>query len=129
MIEEGLFSHLKADAGLTALLRSTNIFGVIIPQNSGMPSVVYSRIAATRTQTLCGTDGLVKGLFQIDSYAISYLTAKKLANAVRLSLIDFHGAMGDTRVASVSLDTEVDLDDPEPGLYRVSQTYIIWFAE
>lgn len=130
MIEEGLFAHLKADAGVFGITAS-RIFALRIPQgqNIGDGTLVYQRAGSDRSATACASDRLVRGSFQIDAYAKTYLRAITLARALRVALIDYTGPMGDTHVDRVFLETEFDLDDPEPGLYRVSATYTIWYLE
>jgi len=130
MIEEGLFAHLSADAGVSSLAAS-RIFPLRVPQGQsiGDGAVVYQRVGSTRGHTTCATDRLVQGSFQIDAYAKTYIKAISLARALRVALIDHTGPMGDTHVDRVFLETEFDTDDPEPGLYRVSATYTIWYLE
>lgn len=128
MIETGIAAYLNADAGLTALV-GTRIFPVLAPQGVTAPYVIFARAGAARSSTTCGTDKKVAGTWQFDAYAKTYKTAAQIARALRLALIDYTGLMGDTPVDRVFLETEFDLDDPEPGLFRVSQTYTIWYLE
>lgn len=128
MIEESLYSFLSSDSAVSGLVED-RIYGQIAPQKSLLPRIVYSRVATQRSQSLCGTDSKVRAIMQIDSYDKTYKGSKTLADVLRHTLSDFTGDMNGTRVSTVSLDSDVDLDDPEPGLYRVSQTYFIWFVE
>lgn len=128
MIEQGLFEYLSANAGVSALVDS-RIYPSVMKQGVDMPVVVFSRIGSQRSRTFCATDSLVLGTFQLDCYDRGYLKAVQLAAAVRSALVDYAGLMGDTTVNQVSLESEFDTDDPEPGLYRVSQTYSIWYLE
>lgn len=138
MIEAGLSQFLKANAGVAALVANdpalTRIFPLVIPEHvrgdpKKMPCLVYQRIGTNRTATFCKTDGLVNVSMQIDCYSLSYLQAKQLADAVRKCLIDYTGLMGDTHVDRVFSDVEFDLVEQDVLLYRVSQTYTIWFLE
>lgn len=128
ILEESLFSFLSSDTAVGAFI-AERIYGLIQPQKGVQPCIVYSRIATDRTQTLCTTDSKVRAALLLDCYDKTYLGSKRLAQAVRQTLIDFSGDMAGTRVSSISLEAEVDLDDPEPGLYCVSQRYLIWFTE
>jgi capsular polysaccharide biosynthesis protein len=133
MIAESLHAYLSGHAGVSVLVGS-RVFPLMIPQHvyneaTKQPCLVYQLIGTTRDLTFCAVDQLVSGSYQIDAYARKYKQANELARAVRAALIDFSGLMGDTHVRRIMLDTEQDLLDPEPGLYRVSQTYTIWYLE
>lgn len=130
MIDEGLFAHLSADAGVAALAGS-RIYPLVIPQqsfreDSRQPCVVYSRDGAQRQKLFGGTSDMVSSAFTIDSYAPTLAAAQALADAVRVALLDFSGVMGATTVRAVFLENEFELADLEPGLYRVSQSWTIW---
>ncbi len=77
----------------------------------------------------CGTSRLTAGTFQIDSYAEQYVAAVSLAAAVRAALLDFQGMLNGVPVRHAFVETEGDLLDPEPGIFRVSQTWVIWYSE
>lgn len=128
-LEFSLFAFLAGDTAVAAVVEDRIYGGFIEDQRAKQPCVVYARVTATRSQTLCGTDGKVRAVMRIDSYDKSYNGAKALAELLRHTLTDFAGDMYGTRVSLVAMDSEIDLDDPEPGLYRVSQTYFIWFLE
>jgi hypothetical protein len=128
MIEEGLTTQLTADATLETLIAG-RVYAVMAPQGVRSPYLVFSKIVEQIGGTLCAQDDIGRDLFQFDSYAKSFFEALTVAKALRASLIDFRGAMGDTHVASIRLDNELHLLDPEPGLYRVSTTLFIWHGE
>lgn len=129
MIEEGLYSRMTMYAPLVARI-GTRVYPMVVPQSKPHevlhPCVVYQLIGRERQQRYCGTDRVVRSLYQVDTYAVSYLAAKEVAELVVACLIDFRGTMGDVFVHHISLETEFDLDDPEPGFYRVSKTFGIW---
>ena len=137
MIHEGLFAYLAADAGVLAYVDNGNvvrIFRQVIPQKipEGVPRVpclVYERSGVERQVTYCGTSGLVRSTFSIDSYAVKSSIAHELAAAVRDALLDYRGVMGGIAVSFCSLENEFDLQDIEPGLYRVVQSWSIWHEE
>jgi hypothetical protein len=136
MIEEGLFTYLSADTTVAQFVGGpkTRIWPLMIPKHhegdvDKLPCLVYQRIARFAGSTFCATDDLVSAEFQIDSYALNYLDARRLAAAVRERMVDYTGLMDDVQVDRVSLSTEVDLLDPVPGLFRVSQSYTIWYRE
>lgn len=135
MIEVGLAQYLKNHAVVGPLVTDaglTRIFPLLIPEhvrgdNRKQPCLVYQRIGTERQGTYCATDTLVTASIQIDVYSKSYFDVKTLARAVELALVDYTGPMGDTHVDKVFLNVEFDLVETDTGLYRVSQTYVIWF--
>lgn len=130
MLEEGLYSRLTSQViGI-----GSRVYPLMIPQHvyddaTKNPCLVYQRSGAARVVKFCNTDELVHSSFQIDAYARSFAAARVLADGVRDALLDFTGTMGTTQVSKCLLDSELDLIDPEPGLYRVSQSWSIWYVE
>ena len=130
MIQEALYAHLAADASVAALA-GTRIYPLMIPQHvyneaSKLACVVYQRTGMDLPINTCGAEALAGTSMRIDAYARSYGIAALLAAAVRDALVNFTGPMGAVHVSRVNLESELDLLDIEPGLYRVSQTYSIW---
>lgn len=140
MIEKALYNKLRLNGGVAALA-STRIFPLVIPQKvysevTKMPCVVYQFEGKDRQATFSGTGSLIAGSVQVDCYATTYLLSKQLADAVRAALLDQSGlwTTNDSpqavyTVQKIFIDREIDLDDPEPGLYRVSQQYSVWYDE
>lgn len=128
MIEESLYSHLANDTAINALIAG-RVYGVTRPQNSPQPSIIYKRVDTKRTQGLCGTDSTVRGDFLIESSDKTLKGAKTLAKAVRESLVDYTGAMVGTHICSISILSEKDSSEAEPGLICVEQVFLIWFRE
>lgn len=133
MIEQGIYERLRDDAAIAALV-SGRVFPVLIPESrahgeSATPCVVFTLNHQARSLTVCDASSSVEGTYQIDSVSQSYFEAKEIADAVRLSLNSFTGPMGGTPVDRVLLETAQDLVEAEPGLYRVSQTYIFYYQE
>lgn len=136
MIGAALAQHLGADAAVAAIV-GTRIHPQVIPQRipagvPRVPAVVYSVSGVQRGVAYCGTDRLVRAAVAIDAYAQGYDAARALAAAVRTALVDFSGTMGTSTtvpVRTANIETEIDLMDIEPGLYRVSQQWAIWHEE
>lgn len=133
MFDSSLVSHLRADADVAALV-GERVFPLMIPQHAydeatKLPCLVYQRVGTQRLPLFCATDSTVRTNYLVSSYARSYIKAKELADAVRGALIDFTGIMYGVDVKKILSESEQDLDDPEPGLYRVLQTWTIWFVE
>ena len=66
---------------------------------------------------------------KLDCYSKTYIQAQALAAEVWQRLRDFSGDMQGVEVSDLSLELDLDLSDMEPGLYRQSQTYLIWYYE
>lgn len=96
-----------------------------------IPAVLIRSIDITDRQVVyCGTVGTTRAAVMIDCYDAGARGAWALAGAVRGALLDFRGIMGGTlKVRACSLELETELDDPDPGLYRVRQNWAVWFLE
>jgi len=127
MIEAGLTDRLTNDADLYALIAG-RVYGLIAPQNIVTPFVVFTKITDVADGGYCAHDPMVESLFQFDSYAKTYQLSLQVAAAVRDALIDFRGPMGGAHVGSIRQQGEIQLLDPEPGLFRVSTTLFIWHS-
>lgn len=136
MIEEGLVLHLSQDAGVSAIVvegSHKRIYPIVIPQKtagrSQLPCIVYSVTGENRTKTYCGTVKVIESIIAIDCYAKSLVEARRLSIAVRRAILDFRGVMGNVRVRDVTLTNSMTLNDMEPGLMRVADSYSIWHEQ
>lgn len=138
MLHKGLVAELGSNTISSGFLVDgavTRVFPQVIPQNrprgeTQVPAVVFSTVAVDRQVTYCGTSGLKRSTLRLDCYAISYDGAKDLAEAVAGVLLDFRGMLGDIAdVRHAALESEIDLQEFEPGLYRVSQTWTFWHSD
>lgn len=94
------------------------------------PAVKITNPGNTREQLLCGTEQVVLGSFQVDTFAIERADALVLASAIRRRMVDYSGLMGAVMVQRVHLDTDFDGPaEPEPGLFRRTQIYSVWYVE
>ncbi|MEO8224129.1 MAG: hypothetical protein ABI661_04945 [Gammaproteobacteria bacterium] len=111
------------------------VYPLIIPQQkkngpAQVPAVVYAINGAERQLLYCGTSNVIRSRLQIDCYDLTYEGARELADAVRETLQDFSGLLGAiVEVRNAALETEIDLQDIDPGLYRVSQSWAFWHVE
>lgn len=94
-----------------------------------MPCVVWRRDGSARDRTFCATDSLVEGSWSFEAKAPDYVVAKNLADAVRDSMVDYSGLMGNVHVDKVFIEDEADFIDDEPGLLSVTQSFTVWFLE
>lgn len=134
MIEDGFKIYLTdTDTGSAALavaeMIKGEIYGGIAPAFAKLPRLVYSEIGYQNTQSLCRSDKTVRKNYLFDCYAKTKRESRLLATALREAMVDYRGFMGDTKVKTITLDSELDLLDPDPGLFRVEQSYVIWLVE
>lgn len=140
MIETALFARLTAVSGVASLVAEDTspvryrIYPLLIPQQvdgdvTRYPCVVYAKDGVERQVTLTGTDSVVRASFQIDCCAQTFAGSLALASAVFAALKDYAGTSGGVEIKAFSLENEFSVFDPEPGLFRVSQFWSIWFVE
>lgn len=66
---------------------------------------------------------------QIDAFGGSYKSARGLADAVHGVMHGFRGAWGSLEIGGVFRKRKQDLSEPESGLFRVSQDFIVNYHE
>jgi hypothetical protein len=67
----------------------------------------------------------VRESVQLDCYSKKYDDSVALA-ALLAALLDFSGTVGGTYFNAIRFDSEFDLFEPEPGLYRRTLLLTIW---
>jgi hypothetical protein len=129
ILEEGLLAFLQSIPELTDIV-ARNIYGLMRPQGgvTQLPAIVFQRTSTTRQELFCGVCPLVNADFQIDSYAMDS-SAFDLAHAVRETLKNFSGTMGEITVQKVFLTNEFPANDPDPGVIRMTQLFNFWYVE
>ena len=132
MDEPNIAQFLLADPTVAGLL-ADRIYPELLPQTDGewrLPAAVFLRLGADRQKMFCQTDSLVQATYLVTSFSYDYDTAVALMGAIRRKMVDYCGPMGDVAVDSVSLTNDSSLDvAPEPGLFRRSETFTIWYRE
>lgn len=120
---------MLAQAGVSALV-GARVYPVRVPDEvwdspSERPCVAYRTSGVDRGQTFCATDTLKAERVEVDCYARTYDGARDLATAIS-QMVDFRGQVGETLFGPVLLDSEVDLMDLEPGLFRRLLIFTVW---
>lgn len=105
------------------------IYPLFIPQGREPPCIVYQQIDADRQVTFDGTSKLVNAFVQLDCLAMRYADARRMADAVRGALVDYSGSMSGTLVRACYIAGDQDLSEIEPGFYRVSLNFNLWYVE
>lgn len=130
-IERSIFEHLKANAGVFALV-ADRIYDQRRPQNPVYPCIVFLRISTPRDITHDGPSGLASPRFEFDCYALDETAAGQVADAVRLALNGFSGSMGTGAPVDVDgcflEDDQVGYED-EGRVFSRALDFVIWHAE
>jgi len=121
-------SYLLTLPSVTDLV-GENIFPLHVPQGFDKPCIVYQVVDVTRQVTYSGTNKLVQAFVQFDCLAKRYADAQQIAAVVREALTDYSGEMAGTAVRGCFLTAEQDLSDIEPGFFRVSLNFNLWYVE
>ncbi len=131
-LEDAVHSILIAETEIAALVSEpelVRIFRGVARKGTRTPYLRMSRTTTTGQKGQCGTYGTEFALVQIDSYAKTQGERDTLARLVFLTLRDFSGTIGNVKIKDATRQNEFDLEDPEPGLFRRSQSWGIWYIE
>ena len=125
-IEAGLFAHLSAAAGVTALVGTRIYPNFQAAADTAKPYVTMQRVGQTPVNDLDGEDALQNPRVQIDCWGTTALSARAVADAVRAALVGQHAAMGAVPRVSVRRLAEFSTFDTVAQLHGVSTDYSIW---
>lgn len=134
-IEEGLYGLLKGDTDLAALLttapQAVRIYPVKLPQAPVLPCLTFQRISTVRDRDHDGPSGVTQVRFQLDAWAEDPTGAQQIANAVRVILDGYQGPAGGNGeyVHNAWSESEEEIYEDEPKLYRVSQDFFVEHEE
>lgn len=92
-VEEWLVAHLKADAGVSALV-SSRIYPLLLPEGAALPAISYQTVGDVLHYSHSGNSKLRRARVQITCHADTYAGAKSLAGAVKTSLAGYRGSGG-----------------------------------
>jgi hypothetical protein len=129
MLEQGLFTLLTTDAGVSALIaaRFYPIQGV--PDNPTFPYVTYQPVTAGSDYTLEGKEDRRKRI-QFDCWALASLDNLNVLTALRNVLTAFVGTLNDgTRVLFTTRENEMANFDNDQKSYRSVCEYEFLFVE
>lgn len=127
---EALYTKLSTGT-LTTSLGSTNIFPMVIPQESPLPAVTYQEISEPWVHAMGSDPGLRSPRYQISIWSTSYSQAKSISKTVRTLLRDFTGNLGGSvPVQRIFFENEQDFSITDSVTqevtYHVAQDYLIW---
>lgn len=128
MIEDGLYAHLIAYAGLAALI-GDRVYPLKAPQDAIYPLLNYQRISGPRVHSHNGPSGLAHPRFQLTAWASSLIEAKLVVAQARAAVDGFKGTMGDVDINGCFVVNEIDHYDPETERHGTTIDVIIWHNE
>lgn len=135
MLEAGFSAHLLDQVPITTLIGTgdrARIWPVRLPQGTReqiTPAITFQRVAGIPEYHSRGLAGLVMVRLQVDCWASSYQVAKALADAVRVAVDGFRGAMDAEVVQGVFLRGDRDLYESAVDVHRVNMDFEIWVEE
>lgn len=130
-----IYTILAADATVTGLVGTDagggyKIYPITIPQAAALPAVRITEIAVEPSDTKTGASTLDAIRVQIDSYAMSMLTAQQLDEAVRGAIDRYRGSVtvagtgGATYfVDGVRFENRNQTMETEKDIFRISTDY------
>jgi len=127
-IEEGLYSKLAADSGVSALV-STRIYPLLVPQDASLPAIAYQRISGPRDHAHDGATGLALARVQVTCLGSSYDETKDVSEAVRAAIDGGAGTWGSTTVGACLLENERDEWATPFDKSTVQMDFMIWYQE
>lgn len=133
MVENAIYSILSNDADVTALV-STRIYPMTAPQGTALPYIVYAREATDHHEVLAGSAGFARATMSVESFATTYLSARAIAEKVRLALQGNSGTHASVVIDGVNLagDRDVQIvpqNAEDPATFSTQQDFAMWFAE
>jgi hypothetical protein len=114
---------------LLAQITGLAVYPMFIPAGRDTPAVVYTVVDRTRQATFSGTGKLVASTVNLDVIDKGYAVARSLADQIRTALVDFRGDMEGTEVQGCFIAADQDTSDLEPGFFRVTLTFNLWYVE
>ena len=127
-IAADIVAFLLADSTLGGLI-GTRLYPLKLPQDPTMPAITYQWISGARVHSTDGASGLSSPRIQFDCWALTYLEAEAVFEALRKRLDGFQGTAGASRIQAAFFESERDLYDDEARLYRRSTDFFVWYEE
>ena len=137
VLEEGLVAHLRADAGIQALVgngdspETYRIFQELLPQEVTYPVLSYQRISSPHEATLDGRSTFTPARIQVDCHAETPSAASGLAAAVNTALNGVTGDLGGVTIQHIYNEQRTDLSSMEGDSVRrrITLDFVIFLHE
>ena len=132
-VKGGLALHLKANAGVSAIVGS-RVYIAPMPQAQPLPFVVFHRQGTDHVRSLEGPSGLRRTEFDVRCYSTDSAQVEALGEAVRLALDGWSGVWSSIRVTNVFVEymEDAEIADQEGGeevVFQVELGIIVWHVE
>ena len=130
--EKAVLNLLLADAGVAALVNARIYMG-ITEEGTDYPCVTIERISGqrvVRSQMAASDPGIVDARLQVTAWGSSYESVKTVADAVRIALERYAGAIAGVTVWDIVPETDgPDLYDNDLKLYGAPADYTVTHPE
>lgn len=112
-------------------LDGVEVYPVRLPIHPAMPAIVLRYVSDfTGNVHDRGPDGLVRKRLQVDIYGQDHDSSDELAGQVGTLLDGYRGPWGALiTIGACMKDNEFDVDEPETGLWRRVQDYLVEYNE
>lgn len=127
-LEGALFTHLSGFAGLSALV-SARVYPRRLPQGATLPAVSFADFAGGTEYKHGGSLGKAETYIQIDAWAQTYISAKAVAEQVRLAMLTFTGTIAGYVIDTADRLNVADLIDPERDIHHVAMDFRVKHTE
>ena len=132
-LEEAIARHLRAHAGLTALIAG-RVYPVRLPPYATLPAVTYQRVGGRRYLAMGAPSGMAEARMQFDAWSgpdrterEPFAQVQSVAEQLRLALHGLSGHVQGLEIGAVTVLNELSLY--EEGFYRVSMDAQVWYRE
>jgi hypothetical protein len=124
MINDSLYTYLKAYAGVTAYV-GNRIYPGVLRENTVYPCISYVTNYENEVDTFNQPKTLISPVIEFTCWASTPKEANQLANALRLSFKNFSGTMGSDTVSSIiKVDRREGYEYDSDGLISAYNTVI-----
>ena len=133
-LEASLYAFMIANAGINAAV-GNRVYPKLVPQDATMPAITYRRISSEHVHSMDGSSGADDARYQITCWGTTRLSAKSVANTVRLNMDGKTGLMGSVTIGRMLLEQDEDMPDEPPAKnkedwrFGVRHDYSIWYDE
>jgi len=103
---------------------------ISLPQNSPLPALTFQRTSTMREATHQGPERIAIVSLQVSCWAATLITARDLADKVRLRVNGFTGTMGAATVVQATfMDGDSDDYQADPEQFVSDLDFEIWVEE
>jgi hypothetical protein len=131
VILQAFYSHLSADAGVSAL--TSSIYPLTISQNASFPAITFEMDGNDDSQLLTGVSSLSEVLIEVNTWDLSHIVSHQLADAVEAALVSYVGDFGalspSITAHHIRKERRFELYESDTKLFRVSMQFLIAYED